>query len=208
MKKLALLGAGGHARVIADMALISGWSSVSFFDEAWPEKSRNGAWDVTGNISMLIENISNFDGVVVAIGDCDTRSKMQQQLVKAKAPLATIIHPGACVSPRANLGIGTVVMANAVINAFASFGDGCVVNSGAIVEHDCSIGEFVHIAPGATLLGTVTVGNHTWIGAGSTVRQGETIGKNVMVGAGSVVVKPVPDGLTVAGCPALPLAKG
>lgn len=208
MKKLALLGAGGHARVIADMALMSGWSSVSFFDEAWPEKSENGEWDVSGNISTLIENISNFDGVAVAIGDCDTRCKMQEQLIKANAPLVTIIHPSASVSSRANLGVGTVVMAKAVINAFASLGDGCVVNSGAIVEHDCSIGDFVHIAPGAILLGTVSVGNRTWIGAGSTVRQGETIGKNVMVGAGSVVVKPVPDGLTIAGCPASPLEKG
>lgn len=208
MKKLALLGAGGHARVIADMALVSGWSSISCFDDAWPEKTRTGEWDVTGNISMLIENASDFDGVVVAIGDCDIRCKMQEKLVKANAPLATIIHPGACVSPRAKLGDGVVVMANAVINAFASLGDGCVVNSGAIVEHDCSIGDFVHVAPGAILLGTVTVGNGSWIGAGSTIRQGGTIGKNVMVGAGSVVVKPVPDGLTVIGCPASPLAKG
>jgi len=208
MKKLALLGAGGHARVIADMALISEWSSVSFFDDAWPDKSKNGEWDVAGNISMLIENISNFDGVIVAIGDCDTRCKMQEQLVKADAPLVTIIHPSACVSPRANLGAGIAVMANAVVNAFASLGDGCVVNTGAIVEHDCCIGDFVHIAPGAIVLGAVTVGNGTWIGAGSTVRQGETIGKNAMVGAGSVVVKPVADGLTVVGCPASPLAKG
>lgn len=208
MKKLALLGAGGHSRVIADMALVSGWSSVSCFDDAWPEKTRTGDWDVVGNVSMLIESASNFDGVVVAIGDCDIRCKMQEQLVKVNAPLVTIIHPSASVSSRATLGIGAVVMANAVINAFATLGDGCVVNSGAIVEHDCSIGDFVHIAPGAILTGTVTVGKCTWIGAGSTVRQGETIGKNVMVGAGSVVVKPVPDGMTVVGCPASPLAKG
>lgn len=208
MKKLALLGAGGHARVIADMALVSGWSSVSCFDDAWPEKSQTGDWDVIGNVSMLIENASNFDGVVVAIGDCDIRCKMQEQLVKENAPLVTIIHPAASVSPRAILGIGVVVMANAVVNAFAMLGDGCVINSGAIVEHDCNIGEFVHIAPGAILTGTVTVGNGSWIGAGAIVRQGETIGKNVMVGAGSVVVKPVPDGSTVVGCPASPLAKG
>lgn len=208
MKKLALLGAGGHARVIADLALVSGWSSVSFFDDAWPEKSKNGDWEVAGNASMLVESASSFDGVVVAIGDCDTRCKMQQQLNNVDAPLVTIIHPSACVSPRTNLGVGIVVMANAVINAFASLGDGCVINSGAIIEHDCSIGDFVHIAPGVTLSGTVTVGSRTWIGAGSTVRQGETIGKNVMVGAGSVVVKPVPDGLTVVGCPAMPLVKG
>lgn len=208
MKRLALIGAGGHARVIADMALLLGWSSVFFFDDAWPEKSRTGEWDVTGNISMLIESISNFDGVIIAIGDCDIRGQLQEQMTKANAPLVTIIHPAACVSSRAKLGAGSVVMANAVVNAFATLGDGCVVNSGAIVEHDCSIGDFVHIAPGAILSGTVTVGNRTWIGAGSTVRQGGTIGKDVMVGAGSVVIKPVSDGLTVIGCPASPLAKG
>ena len=208
MKKLALLGAGGHARVIADMALISGWSSVSFFDDAWPEKGQTGEWDVTGNLSMLIENISNFDGVVIAIGNCEMRCQMQEKLIKAGASIVTIIHPSASVSPRAKLGTGSVVMANAVINAFASLGDGCVVNSGAIVEHDCNLDDFVHIAPGATLSGTVTVGNGSWIGVGATVRQGETIGKNVMVGAGSVVVKSIADGATVAGCPASPLAKG
>jgi acetyltransferase-like isoleucine patch superfamily enzyme len=81
------------------------------------------------------------------------------------------------------------------------------VNTAAVIEHDCDLAEGVHVSPNATLAGGVRVGARSWVGAGATVIQNVTIGAEVIVGAGAVVLRNVPDGLTVAGVPAVPVRR-
>jgi len=207
MKRLALLGASGHGKVVADMAALSGWTTIEFFDDAWPQRTRNGAWPVVGDTDTLLTRLNEFDGVVVSIGDCAVRWYKHQLLLSKAAPLVNIIHPSAQLSPHAVLGIGSVVMACAAINVDAVLGQACIINTGATVDHDCRIDHAVHISPGAHLSGAVSVGMGSWIGVGSAVKQGISIGSRVLVGAGAVVVNAVADGLTVVGNPARPLQK-
>lgn len=207
MTTLALLGASGHGKVVADAALAAGWRHVVFFDDAWPRVSVNGHWPVVGDTAALLARLAEFDGVLVAIGNCAVRWRKQQELRDAGARLATLVHPHAWVSPHARLGAGTVVMAGAVVNVDAAVGEAGIVNTGATVDHDCVLAEGVHVSPGAHLSGNVQVGACSWVGVGAAVRQGSRIGAGVMVGAGAVVVKPVDDGLTVVGSPAAPLTR-
>lgn len=204
MKRLALLGASGHGKVVADMALLSGWDEIAFFDDAWPRRDRNGLWAVVGDSPILLARLADFDGVVVSIGDCAVRWEKQQMLLAAGAPIATVVHPAATISPHATLGAGTVVMAGSVVNIDAAIGHANIINTGATVDHDCRLGDAVHICPGAHLSGNVQVGNLSWIGVGATVKHGMLIGERVMVGAGAVVVAAVTDNLTVIGNPARP----
>lgn len=200
--RLAIVGAGGHARVVADAAELAGWRSVDCYDDSWPALVRNAAWPVVGSVAHLLSRLSEYEGVIVAIGDCRLRAVRHASLRNAGAPLVTVVHPAAWLSPRASVGAGSVLMACAVVNVGAVLGEACIVNTGATVDHDCRIGDAVHVAPGANLSGAVEVGARSWIGVGACVRQGVAIGCDVTVGAGTVVVKPLPDGVTVVGSPA------
>jgi sugar O-acyltransferase (sialic acid O-acetyltransferase NeuD family) len=207
MKRLALLGASGHGKVVADIAACDGWQEVVFYDDAWPKLTQNGAWKVVGDSNVLLEQINEFDGILVSIGTCVTRWNKHQQLKSAGAQLVSLIHPKACVSSMVLLGAGTVVMPGAIINVDTCLGDSCIVNTGATIDHDCQLGDGVHVGPGAHLSGNVTIGNCSWIGLGALLKQGVRVGSGVTVGAGAVVLRPVADGQTVTGVPARELAK-
>lgn len=200
--RLAILGASGHGKVVADAAELAGWNEVLFFDDAWPELTQNGPWSVAGDTDALLADVKGFDGVVVAIGSNSVRQVKQRELAAVGAKLTSIVHPAAVVSEYAVVGIGSVVFANSVINACAEVGEGCIVNTGAVVEHDCVLGDFAHVSPNAVMAGGVRVGSLAWLGGCASVRQLIEVGEGAVVGMGAVVTKDVPPGVTVVGNPA------
>lgn len=203
MKRLAIWGAGAHARIVAEAAELSGWTEPGLFDRG---QARPGdPWKVLGDDEALLQRIGEFEGVIVALGDNDQRLDWTLKLGANGARLATIIHPAAWVSPRAYLGPGTVILAGGIVCTGARLGRAVIVNTAASVDHDNRIGDGVHIAPGARLAGNVTVGDRSWIGLGAVVREGLSLGEDVVVGAGAAVVKSVETGQTVVGVPARPV---
>jgi sugar O-acyltransferase (sialic acid O-acetyltransferase NeuD family) len=202
MKSLAILGAGGHGKVVADAALVSGWDEIHFYDSSWPDRDKNSHWPIVGNDESLLNNLDQYTGVIVAIGDNELRWQKHTMLLNKKASLVSIIHPSAQVSPYAFIGIGSVILANSVINVDSRIGDACIINTGSTVDHDSILDNAVHICPGANLSGAVSVGFGAWVGVGSSVKQGIKIGQHALIGAGSVVVADILDSAKVVGNPA------
>lgn len=203
MGHLAILGASGHGKVVADAAsLDANWETISFFDDAWPHVGAKMPWPVVGNTQDLLETLDQFHGVVIGIGDNAIRQQKHELLLKNKAKIVSIVHPQAYISRYAVIAPGCVVFAQAVININAYVGSNTIINTGATIDHDCHLCGYVHVSPGANLAGGVSVGKGSWMGIGSSVKQGVKIGSNVIVGAGSVVIEPIPDGQIVAGVPA------
>lgn len=78
MNKIAILGASGHGKVLADMAELLDWSQIHFFDDTWPEIQKNGPWPVLGNSQHLLNLLPEYQGVIVAIGNNSIRlSKLE-----------------------------------------------------------------------------------------------------------------------------------
>lgn len=191
MKDVVILGAGGHAHVIADIIRAEGNNVIAFLDDDLSQE------DCAGPIS----DYSKYNDClfVIGIGNANVREKLSQLNLKWH----TAIHPSAIVSPSAIIGEGTVVMPNAVINARTIIGKHCIVNTGAVVEHDNSIGAFSHISVMASLGGTITIGKKVWIGIGAVVKNNIIICESVLIGAGAVVVKNICESGTYIGMPAI-----
>lgn len=203
--RLAILGASGHGKVVADTALQAGWQEVVFFDDAWPQLTKNGSWPVVGDSRWLIDTVAEFDGVVVGIGNNRIRLAKTRELLAGGAAMPNIVHPNAIVSPMASLGAGCVVFAGAVIQVDSRLGHACIVNSHASVDHDCRLANGVHVCPGTAVAGLVSIGECSWIGIGASIKQLVQVGRDVTVGVGAAVVTDIADGHTVVGVPARPV---
>jgi sugar O-acyltransferase (sialic acid O-acetyltransferase NeuD family) len=207
-KRLLIVGAGGHGRVVADAAEATGeWSDIAFVDDKYPAVETSGVWPVIGVLSDLPDLQEYWGSVVIAIGVNKQRLNLQIMAAEMGYSVATIIHPAAEVSGHAEIGDGSVVFANAVVNIGSRVGTSVIVNTAATIDHDVVIGNGVHISPGAHLAGDVVVGDCAWIGIGASVINRLEIGRDAIIGGGASVVDNVEAGLTVVGVPARPISK-
>lgn len=195
-KKLVIIGASGHGKVIADIAKKNGYHEIVFLDDD-ENIHECGGYPVTGR-SHEVETI-NAD-VIVGIGNASIRKKIQQSIPARK--MATLIHPSAVVAEDAIIGEGTVIMAGVVVNPSVRIGKGCIINTCASIDHDCNVGDYVHVSVGSHLCGTVSVDDETWIGAGATVSNNISICSKSMIGAGAVVIKDTKESGIYIGVPA------
>ena len=200
MKTLAILGASGHGKVIAELAELNGYHVV-FFDDAYPQKKTIEGWPILGGSQALLSAISEYE-ICVGIGNNTIRQQKQYALQQLGGFFPVLVHPSATISKYARLNRGAVVMAGAIVNGFADLKEGVVVNTGSVIEHDCIVEAFAHISPNSTLAGGVTIGRCAWVGAGTVVKQLVNIGERTVIGAGSVVIKDIPEGVTAFGVPA------
>lgn len=201
MKNLAILGAGGHGKVAANIAEQLGWN-VHFFDLAYPEVKTCGPWEVLGDEESLLKHVSHYDAVFIAIGSNITRAKKQEEFKARGFTITSLISPNATLSEYIEIGDGVLVVDNACINIGSVIGDGVIINTGANIDHDNQIGAYSHISPGVNLAGEVVIGEQCWIGIGSSVIHQKSIANNVIVGAGAVIINDIPSNVTVVGCPA------
>lgn len=202
--KLIVLGGGGHASVVCDVARAAGFRDVLVCDPNVRTGTLCGFPCAVEDEDVLLERNAADADFVVAIGHRIARARLLERCRRAKARLAVIVHPSAVISPFARLEDGVVVMPRAVVNAGALIGRGSIVNTGAVVEHDCRVGEAVHVAPGSVICGGVEIGDRVDLGAGSVIIPGRRVGADAIVGAGSVIVRDVASGTTVFGNPARP----
>jgi sugar O-acyltransferase (sialic acid O-acetyltransferase NeuD family) len=206
--KLVIIGAGGHARVLAEILQITNEFTLAGFTDPDPKLKDSiiqGA-PIFGPDEILPEllnrGIQKFIIGVGSTGNNGHRSHLFRKILEIGLQPVTIIHPTAVISPRAVIGGGTAILPRAIVNNQAQIGENVIINSGAIIEHDCVVGDHCHVASGACLSGGVRVGSGSFIGAGASVIQNIRIGRGCVIGAGAAVVRDIPDQRVAMGVPA------
>lgn len=197
MNRLVIIGAGGHGKVIADIAMKCGYTDICFLDEHAVGMCMG--FPIAGTSAELTLMNDGATDFVIAVGTNATRRKIAERF---HVSWVTLIHPSAWIAADVTIGQGTVVMAGAMINPSARVGAHCIINTGSIVEHDNVLEDYVHISPRVALAGTVRIGEETHVGIGAVVRNNITICSNCTIGAGAVVVKDITKSGTYIGVPA------
>lgn len=199
--RLIIIGASGHGKVVADIAIsMNKWKDIAFLDDNELIKKVLGL-QVIGKSKDAVKYIGNSD-IFVAIGNNRIREKIQEEIELLGANIPVLFHRNAVIGTDVEIGRGTVIMAGAVINCCTLIGKGCIINTGSTIDHDNVIKDYVHISPGVNLAGSVKVGKGSWIGIGSSISNNINITSGCKVGAGAVVVKDIIEPGTYMGVPA------
>ena len=199
-KDVIIIGAGGHAKVIADIIYKSGDNLIGFLDDNLANKGKEiylGKKVIGTTKDIEIYNKNYF---IIGIGNNSIRKKINNE---NNLKLYSAIHPSAIIAEDVKIGTGSVIMAGVVINPGTVIGKNCIINTSSSLDHDNLLEDYVHISPGAHLAGTVSVKEGTWICTGAIVKNNITIGKNNIIGAGGVVIKDIiEENTTYIGVPA------
>jgi sugar O-acyltransferase (sialic acid O-acetyltransferase NeuD family) len=196
-REYIIIGAGGHAAVIADILRKSGLSLKGFLDDCVPEGAEIMGAKVLGKVEKCKE-LDSFK-FIIGIGDNLARKRIAQAY---ELDYGTAAHPSAAIGAQVRIGAGTVLMAGSIVNPRTSIGKHCIVNTGASLDHDNSLGDYVHVSPGAALGGAVTVGELSHIGLGASVKNNISICADATVGAGAAVIRDIGEPGVYVGVPA------
>ncbi|HEY4186718.1 MAG TPA: hypothetical protein VGP07_16695 [Polyangia bacterium] len=189
MPKLFVIGAGGHARVIASL-LPAAPEFVTTTPATEDERLGTVVMDNPGAEFYL------------GLGTNRDRMRVADKLRTLGARLPTCVAPNVFVARDAQLDAGTVLCPGSQIGSRAHIGFACIVNTLSSVDHDCLLGDYGQVTAGVTIAGTVKVGKNGFFGVKSAVIPNLTIGDDVVVMAGSLITKNVPDRAMMGGNPA------
>jgi UDP-N-acetylbacillosamine N-acetyltransferase len=204
--KLVIWGAGGHARVVADIVRLRGeFEIVGFLDDVHPERRNTefcGSLILGGYEQLDLLAKSGVTNLLFGFGDCAARIRLTDVAQASGFSFANAVHPRATIASDVHIGPGTIVAAGAVINPAARIGMHVIVNTCASIDHECVVADGAHISPGVHLAGNVMVGQAAWVGIGATIIERVRIGASALIGAGAVVTHDIPDGVIAYGVPA------
>lgn len=189
MPEAIIIGAGGHARVIASMLSVT---------------PRFVTTDAASEDRVLGELVAAHPAAdyYLGIGTNADRRRVADKLRALGGRLPPCVAPNAFVARDAQLDDATVLCLGSQIGAAASIGFACIVNTLSSVDHDGVLGDYTQVTVGVTFGGTVRVGTNGFFGMKSAVFPNRTIGDDVVVRAGSLVIHDVPDRVVVGGNPA------
>lgn len=211
MKKIILIGAGGHCKsCIEVIESLEAFSIEGILDPNLLVGSTLLGYSLIGDDAMIPSLIKQGYAFLITIGQIQTSTSRKivfDKIKQAGGTMITLVSPHAIVSKHAIIGEGTVVLHGAVVNADVVIRENCIINTSAIIEHDVQVGAHSHISTNAVLNGAVKIGVNCFIGSGSILVQGVSVDDDVIIGANATVLNSIPKASTYVGTPAQPLKK-
>jgi sugar O-acyltransferase (sialic acid O-acetyltransferase NeuD family) len=214
MKRVVIIGAGGHAREVADTLRHQSQSQNGLTVLGFVVEDLDLLDGATNDLPVLgdwswLEDADRRDlAVICAVGAPDVRKRLVERALSIGLSFTNAISSRAYVSPDAKIGQGIMIFPNSFVSTNSFIGDHAIINAGSTISHDTRVDPYVTVAPGVHVAGNVALGEGCYLGIGSSVIDRVSIGAWTTIGAGAVVTRDVPGNVTAVGVPAKVIKKG
>ena len=206
MKKVVVVGSGGHAKVVID--ILQAMKDVEIYgitSTSLAAGTTFSGYPVLGDDSWLVKEMSQEYIIAMGLGgyrDNRLRENIYTHFKSLGFEFINAIHPSAVISSTVRFGEAVVIFPGVVLNTEVVIGNNSIVATGSTIDHETLIGNHVLVSAGVTVGAYTTILDNALLALGSKVISGITIGSGAVVAAGAVVVKNVPDDEMVFGIPA------
>lgn len=194
MKKIILIGAGGHCKSCIDVIENANkYKIVAIIDKKKTIK-KFLKYKVFDEDCLDKLSFRGYSAIVTVgqIKNYKVRERLFNRVKKLGFHLPYINSPSAYISKHSKIGEGTIVMHGAIINAGVFIGKNCIINTNSLIEHDVIIGDHSHISTGAIINGSVLIGKKVFVGSRSIIKNNITIGEKSIIGASLYINKHLP----------------
>ena len=181
IKKLLIIGSGGHGRCCLDIARdMNIYDHIAFLDDNHIHENINDC-QVIGTTDEMYSYYPEYSDIFIAVGNNKLRKKLSMQAKEIGYYCPSLISPDCYISRFAHIGEGTVVFPHAVIEANASIGEGCIISSNVTINHDAVIEDYcliycsTVIRPNTHIGSLARIGNNCTIISGSKIKAGSDI---------------------------------
>ena len=211
MKDIAIFGAGGFGREVANLIRRINkaskepvWNFIGYFDDnAELKGARNEYGQVLGGISEL----NTYEGVLclaIGVGSPDAVRTIVGNIKKEGVEYPNLIDPTVQIADENNykLGKGNVFASNCIISIAVKVGDFNSFNNNTVLGHDDEVGNFNCFMPNVNISGGVKIGDGNFFGVKSTVLQYLKVGNNTKIGSMALILRNTKDGYLYMGIPA------
>ena len=175
IKKLIIVGAGGHGKCCLDIAReMKIYDEIVFLDDHHLNESINDC-KVIGSIDEMSSYYPEYTSIFIAIGNNQIRSRLLLQAKEIGYELPILQHPTSIVSKYATIKEGTVIFPNTVIENNANISNGCIITANTTINHDAYIEDYVLIYSNTVIRPNTLIGAYTRIGSNCTITFGTKI---------------------------------
>lgn len=194
MKKIILIGSGGHASSCID--LINQSEKYKIHGYVDNKKNKSLQFTFLGNDNQLEIIKKKCSNAIIAIGqikDSKLREKKYKLLKKLNFNLPNIISKNSYIAKNLEIGEGNSFFTNSIINYNSNIGNNNIFNSRSLIEHDVKIGNNNHISTGVIINGNCSIGNNNFIGSGVIINNNVKIGNFCIISSGSIIKNNISD---------------
>ena len=189
MKKIILIGAGGHAKTCIDVIEQQKKYKISFLLDTKIKKKILLKYKILSE-QKFANSKKNVKHIFVSIGQIKNSKIREIKFNKFKKlgfNFPIIKSPNAYVSKNCSIKEGTLIAHGCIVNSGVIVGHNTILNNRSLLDHDVVVGNNCHISTGAILNGNVKIGSNTFIGSGTIIKENVSIGNNCIIGAGLTI---------------------
>lgn len=212
MKKIIVIGSGGHAKVVIDIIHeMNDYEIIGITSKSLKSDTSFCGYPVLGEDNIL-NSFINDKNIFAAMGlggykDNYLRERVFRFVKGIGFNFINVVHPSANISKTVTMGEGNVFFPGVVVNTDVKLGNNIVVATGSTIDHETIVNDHVLISAGVTVGAYSVLEEGALLALGSKIISGVTIGSYSLVAAGAVVVNNIGQNQRVFGLPAKPVSK-
>lgn len=200
LKKVIVIGAGGHAAELDDYIFFdnkfrnssNGFQIKGFIDDEISKYEKYSfSAPYLGKISE--HRISREDFYIIGIANLQFRREIIERFLSQGAHFVSFIHPDAYISRSSKIGKGVVIAPNVNLGPNTKIGEFTMINSRSSIGHDSEVGKFNFLSPNVCLSGNTIIGDENLLGINSATIPGIIIGNRNKIMAGMTISHNVKD---------------